>query len=233
MIAASARKGVIVSLERLARFAPLTGVAAVVFWVIGIFIIESGNTPGDDAPAAELATYFENEEVSIYLGGFALMIGSLLLIWFAGSLRASLAAAEGGVARLATIVFGAAVTKAVFDIAFFSGQIAGAFAANESKAPLTPEAAQALWFAGDGFFVAAEYASALLLTATGVAILRTRILPVWLAWVAFLLAIVALIPPIGWAELIFAFPIWLIVVSVLLYLRTPAEASGRGAAAPA
>jgi hypothetical protein len=42
-----------------------------------------------------------------------LVVGSLLLIWFAGSLRTAIALVEGGVARVATIVFGAAVAKAV------------------------------------------------------------------------------------------------------------------------
>jgi hypothetical protein len=213
-----------VDVQRWERFAPLTGVAAVVFWVLGIIIIEGvGDTPGDNSTAADIQRYFQSEEGSIYLGGLALSIGSLLLIWFAGSLRAAIATLEGGVARVASIVFGAAVAKAVFDIAFFAPQIAGAFGANEqdqSEAPLEPAAAQALWFAGDGFFVAAEFTAALLLVATAVAILRTGVLPRWFAWVSLLLAIVLLIPPIGWAGLIFGFPLWLLVVSVLLY-RSP------------
>jgi hypothetical protein len=206
--------------DRWERLAPLTGIAAVVFWVVGIIIIEgAGDTPDDDAPASAIASYFESEEGSIYLGGLALFIGSLLLIWFAGSLRAAVAELETGVVRLASIVFGAAVLKAVFDIAFFAPQIAGAFGANERDAPLEPAAAQALWIVGDGFFVAAEYAAALLLVATAVAALRTGVLPRWLAWISLLLALVLLIPPIGWAGLIFGFPLWLIVVSVLLYRR--------------
>jgi hypothetical protein len=204
------------------RLAPLTGVAAVVFWVLGILVVEGvGDTPGDDASPADIAAYFEGEEGSIYLGGFALFIGSLLLIWFAGSLRAAIAAAEPGIPRLASIVFGAAVVKAVFDMAFFAPQIAGAFGANESETPLTDEAAQALSYVGNGFFVAAAYAAALLLVATAVAVLRFRFLPVWLAWVSLVLAVVLIVPPIGWAALIIGFPLWLIVVSVLLYLRQP------------
>jgi hypothetical protein len=213
-----------VALERWERFAPLTGVAAVVFWILGIIIIEGfGDTPGDNAPAADIVRYFENEEGSIYLGGLALTIGSLLLIWFAGSLRATIASAEGGVQRLASIVFAAAVAKAIFDIAFIAPQIAGAFGANESTAPLEPGAAQALWFAGDGFFVAAEYTAMLLMVAFVVAVLRFGVLPRWLAWVSLLLAVVLLIPWIGWAGLIFGIPLWVIVVSLLLYARTPDE----------
>jgi hypothetical protein len=219
-----------VALERWERFAPLTGIAAVVFWVLAVVIVESGDTPGDDALATEMVRYFDAEETSIYLGGFALFIGSLLFVWFAGSLRAEVAAAEGGVSRMASIVFGAAVAKAIFDISTFAPQISGGFAANESDAPLTPGAAQALWTAGDGFFIAASYAAALFLVATAVAILRWRVLPRWLAPINLLIALVLLIPPIGWAALIFAFPLWVILVSVLLYRRGGTPAPAREAA---
>lgn len=211
--------------ERWARFSPLAGIAAVVFWVLGILIVEgAGDTPGDDATAETIAGYFDREEVSIYLGGLALFIGSLILIWFAGSLRAAVASVPTG-AGIAPVLFGAFVVKAVFDMAFFAPQIAGAFAANESDAPLTPEAAQALWFAGDGFFIAAEYAAAFALAVTAAAILRTGVLPRWLAWVNLLVVLVLLVPPIGWAALIFAFPLWLILASILLYRREPVASS--------
>jgi hypothetical protein len=208
-----------VSLERWERFAPFTGIVAVLFWVLGVVIVESGDTPNDDAAAVEVVRYFEGEEGTLYLGGFAIMLGSLFFVWFAGSVRATVADAEGGVLRIASILFGAAVAKAVFDMAVVAPQISGAFHANEYDAPLEPGAAQALWAAGDGFFVAAEYSAALFLLATAIAILRWSVLPRWLAWINLLIALVLLIPPIGWAALIFAFPLWVLLVSVLLYRR--------------
>jgi hypothetical protein len=216
-----------VALERWERFAPLTGIAAVVFWVLGVVIVESGDTP-DDAPAAEIVRYFENDEASIYLGVLSLFLGSLFFVWFAGSLRAVVAAAEGGVARLASVVFGFALAKAIFDVSVGVPQMSGAFTANETEAVLTPGAAQALWAAGDGFFVAAAYAAAFFLLATAIAILRWSVLPRWLAWVNVLVAIVLLIPPIGWAALIFAFPLWVLLVSVLLYRQGARSEVGAG-----
>jgi hypothetical protein len=54
---------------------------------------------------------------------------------------------------------------------------------------------------------------------TAIAILRTRLLPVWWAWISLVIAVVLLIPPIGWAAIIFGMPIWILVTSVLLYRR--------------
>jgi hypothetical protein len=56
-------------------------------------------------------------------------------------------------------------------------------------------------------------------------VLRHAVLPKWLGWLSLLIGIVLLIGPIGWAAFIFATPIWILIVSVLLYMRTPSAGS--------
>jgi hypothetical protein len=55
--------------------------------------------------------------------------------------------------------------------------------------------------------------------AVGLLILRSRGLPVWLGWVSLAIALLLAIIPIGWAGVVWAFPLWVPVTSVLLYLR--------------
>jgi hypothetical protein len=43
------------------------------------------------------------------------------------------------------------------------------------------------------------------------------VLPRWLGWFSLLIALVLLVPWINWAAFIFAVPLWVIVVSVLLW----------------
>jgi hypothetical protein len=206
--------------RRWERFAPLTGVVAVVFWVIGVLINEvAGDSPDDDAPAEEFAAYFEDETGSIYGGFFFFGLGTLFFLWFLGSLRAALARAEGGVARLASLAFAAGVGTAIFIFGFVAPELAGAIAADNSDRDLSPQTAEALFHIGVGFFAAAEFIAVVLLVATAVLILRTRIFPVWLAWANIVLAIGLLIFPIGWAVLIFGLPLWVLVVSWLLFQR--------------
>ena len=82
-------------IERWDRFAPLTGIWAVLFWVLGVVVLEGvAGTPADDTPEAILA-FFEGEENGIYLGSIFFFVGSAILIWWAGALRASIAAAGG------------------------------------------------------------------------------------------------------------------------------------------
>jgi hypothetical protein len=77
-------------------------------------------------------------------------------------------------ARLGSVVFGGGLAVAIMAMALPTSQIGGAFA-GEADAPLEPAAAQALWYGSNGFFIAAMYAAALLVIATAVAILRTRL----------------------------------------------------------
>jgi hypothetical protein len=58
-----------------------------------------------------------------------------------------------------------------------------------------------------------------LLVASGIVALRYGALPRWLAWVQFLVALVLLSGVIGWAALIFAFPLWVLLVSYLLWSK--------------
>lgn len=71
-----------------------------------------------------------------------------------------------------------------------------------------------------------------MLVAAGLVIVRHGALPRWLAWLSFLLALVLAIIPIGWAGLIFVFPIWVLATSVLLYLRSADEPVTTGPSAP-
>jgi hypothetical protein len=211
------------------RYAPLSAIGTVILWAAGFVTIESGNTPENGSPAEALA-YFEDDRMTIYLGAMLIMLGSLLLIWFTATLREAVVARSPESTRLGSVVFGGGLATALLSMALPTAQIGGAFA-GEADAPLDPAAAQALWYGSDGFFIATMYGAALFVFATAVAIFRTRMFPVWLGWVGMLLTIWLLLSFIGWIALIFVFPVWLIVVSVLLWRSTTAPAPA--AATPA
>lgn len=206
------------------RYAPLTGVLAVVLWVIGIIVLETAVEMKD--PATLLDSY-RTEESSIFLGGFLWVLGTFFFFWFLGSLRARLAAAEGGVRRLTALAFGGGVAAAVFGFAMPGPDVAAAIA---DDADLSEAAAVAIRVMSDVFFLGAEMSAAVLLAATGVHALRTGSLPSWLAWVSLVVALALIILPIGWAALLFAFPLWVLVVSFLLW---SASADTTAAGAPA
>jgi hypothetical protein len=203
------------------RLAALSGLVAVALWVIGVVIDETSGLPGDDPD--EILSWFQDESNTILAGSFIFMLGSLFFLIFVGALRVRLIRAEGESAFLTAIAFGAGVVVAAMTLLISGPNLAGALAEDE----LTPEAAQTLSVVDDAFFVGAELASALLLVATGLAILRYGALPRWVTWISFLFALWLLIPPIGWAGLLVGVPLWTITVAVLLWMRTDESTAAR------
>lgn len=211
------------------RFAPLAGVAAVVLWVIGIIVLTGPGHIGNnssDAPVAILAKYAAHSS-AIQWGAWSIMLGALAFIWFVGSLRAALFSAEGGTGRLATLVGMGGVATGIGVLLAH----APSFAAATTSDNLTAPAAKALILMDDVFFYAAEFSVAVLFFATAVSIFRWSALPTWLGWVSLVFAILAVIPPVGWAILGLGLPLWTLVVSWLLFAKQRGAPAGTAPAA--
>jgi hypothetical protein len=204
------------------RWEPLTGVIAVALWLIGVFIIEEvANPPESEASPEEVLAWFQDESGAIVSGGFLFMLGGAFFLWFLGSLRARLLAAEGPLGRLSALAFAGGVATAVFLIANPSADLAGGIEEDD----LSPTSADALHDLGDAFFVGAEVSATVLTLATGFVVIRTGALPRVFGWLSVLLAVWLAIGPIGWAGLLLGFPLWVLAASIMLTLppRAPAR----------
>ena len=201
---------------------------AVALWLIGVFIgEEAGNPPEAEASPVEVLAWYADESTAIVTGGFLFMLGGAFFIWFLGSLRARLLAAEGGLGRLSTIAFAGGLATAVFLIATPGPDVAGAIEEDD----LSPTSADALHDLSDAFFVGAEVSAIVLTLATGLLAIRTGALPRVFGWLSVLLAVWLAIGPIGWAGLLLGFPLWVIAASVLCTLPPTHQPSA--ATAPA
>jgi hypothetical protein len=196
--------------------AALSGIVAVALWIIGTAIREAIGV-SDVQTAQDSLAYLQDEENGVLASGLIFQIGALFFLIFLSALRSRLWAAEGGTKMLTTLAFASGVAVAIFLLALPAGDMAGAL-----EDDLGAEAAQALMALGNVFFIGAELSAAVLLFATGLLAVRLRVLPVWLGWASLVIALWLLIAPIGWAGLLIGVPLWVLVTSVLLYLR-PAE----------
>jgi hypothetical protein len=203
-----------VNWARLERFAPLTGIVAVALWIVGVIVQESADLADKDRPEEILAA-FQDDPNSLIAGGIVFAFGVVFFIWFLGSLRATLFAAEGGIGRLTSIAYGSGMLAALSLILQIAPSVQGAFDEND----LSPEAAQALKSVGEAAFGGTEFTLLAMFAAVGLLILRTRVFGAWLGWVSLAIALVLAIVPIGWAGVVWAFPLWTLVVSVLLFRR--------------
>ena len=198
------------------RLAPLDGVAAVVLWVAGVIVLQGpADQPDTDAAPAVALEFFKEHHDAILLGTFLYMLGTLFFLWFLGLVRAQLGPTEGGTRRLSSIAYGAGIVTAITQLLMPAVHATGAI----NRDHLSPDAAQVYLGLGTTFFYTAELATAVFLLATGLVSLSTRAFPGWLAWASVVMAAWLLIPPIAWPALLFGFPLWLVVVSVVLWAR--------------
>jgi hypothetical protein len=85
--------------DRWSRYAPPTGVVAVVTWITGAYLLEKTDRPTSDAL---FAAWVGDSKTELVVGGLILGFGVLFFLWFLGTLRATLIAAEGGSGRFST-----------------------------------------------------------------------------------------------------------------------------------
>jgi MFS family permease len=201
------------------RVTPLAGVLSVVLFIVGLVMLES-DAPGEKATGAELADYLADKLGMLAIGSVIFSVGAIALIWFLDGVRARIAPASGQLARLA---YGFGFATALFLVAAVMPDVAGAFASDNLDRNLDAGAAEAFTGMGDAFFFAAEMMLVGFFLAVGLAATQARALPAWLGWLSLVLAILALIPPIGWAVVVWGFPLWILIVSVLLWRRPAPE----------
>lgn len=202
------------SWARLERFAPLTGIVAVVLWVIGTIVTEGTDISEKDT-GLEVLRVFREDTNTILTGGIIFVFGAVFFIWFLGSLRARMLLAEGGLGRLTAIAYGSGMLAALCLLFQVAPLVQGALEEDD----LGPGAAQSLQSMSEAFFGGTEITLIPMFVAVGLLTLRTRVFPLWLGWVSFVIALVLAVIPIGWAGVVFLFPLWTLVTSVLLFVR--------------
>jgi hypothetical protein len=206
------------------RWSAVAGIKFVVLFVALGFLF--GEAP-ENPDAQQLAAFYEDQGgVRIALQFFFVGIGIAAFLWFAATLRAVLARAEGDPERLSSLAFGGGVATAVLVLVAGSAFIAPAsvvvFGEERALDPVLEEVVVSVGYIALNF---ALIASAVTFTATGLLALRTRVLPAWYAWTGFVVSL-ALVLNILYFVGFFAWLAWVLVTSILLLMR-PATPSRR------
>lgn len=214
--------------DKWAKYGALTGLAAVVLYVVGTLVLPK--PPDFDAPAAEVSAYFADEQSGIQVATAFYAAAGGLFLWFIGTLASALRQAEGG-PRLSSIAFGAGVASvAIFAVDLTMFAVASLRA---DQGVLGAEIQQALFDAGNLGFASGAFVFAALYAASGLVILRKGgPLPEWMGWLAMLTSILialrvgALFSTDGafaadglfgyWVGIV-SFLVWTAIASVMLY----------------
>ncbi len=209
-------------LKGLGRWAPLTGVAFAVLLFVGANV--SGNTPDADASPQKVVAYYESHRGGQHASTFLIVYSLVFGLFFAAALRSYLRgrSADGsliglGVSGMTVLAVGGATLAAVN------------FAATDVPGKISPTAEQALNVRQNDVFFGLLMGAGVFLIGFGLAIVKSAALPAWLGWAAVLFGVVA-VTPIGWISLIFALPLWSLIVAVLMVIRQKSSAPAAAAA---
>jgi hypothetical protein len=125
------RKEIAMSNDRNARLGALSGALAVVLIMVG-YSVATQDMPDVSASAAEWQAFASGSQSDIQTGTTIVAVGVFFFVWFLGSLRSALAAAEGGTGRLSSIAYAGGIASAGFFVIGLTAMQAAAFRTDSS-----------------------------------------------------------------------------------------------------
>jgi hypothetical protein len=206
-----------VRIERLSRWSPLTGILFVALVAVGGFGLE-GSTPGAGASGAHVIAFYAAHRGRERAGAIVIALALAAFLAFAATLRARWRTAAGTEA-LAALVLAAATVLATGTAVNASL----AYVLTEDPSRMSPATAQTLNLLSNDLLLATAVGAFLFGISAGLAILRGVQLPVWLGWLAFVVAVLFITPAelIGFVLLL----VWTVLVSIALIRRAEETAS--------
>jgi hypothetical protein len=173
------------------RLPPLSGALAVVLIVASF--AATATPPKQDAPTAEVVSFYTEHDTGQLVSASILSLGALLFLVFLGVLSATLRASSrrdpawflcygGGIVFVVGLTIFAGLTIALGDI---SGDI-------------DPSALRALHVLNQEMFFTVTIGAAGFLFGSGAAVLQGAPLPRWLGWAAIVIGVVAAVQATFW-----------------------------------
>jgi hypothetical protein len=192
------------------RLLPLSGSVFVVVALVAV-IGFAGDVPESTAPGAEVASFYDDEQMRQVIGAFLWVASIPFLVFFAVALAEFARSAEARTNWGYVVVGGSVLLGAI--LALLSAvQFAMTDGATNDVSPASLEALNLIL--GNGWVAFNGALGVMMLGAAGclLAAIRYR----WLGWVALVLGVALFIPFADFVALILSL-IWILVVSVLLF----------------
>jgi hypothetical protein len=201
------------------RITRWTGIGGVVFFLaLALAIFQDPNAPDSNASAAKVVKFYGSHKAEVTVNSYiteVTVVIALLFFWYLREYVASVAENR----RLANLGFAGAVLLAA------SGGLSGGFEQLlvNGVHDLDPGSMQTInALSEDSTNLLGGIGVAVLLGATGIAIIRSRVLPQWLGWVAAVVAVASLV--VGFFGLA-GVGVWSLIAGILLIIRARRQPS--------
>jgi hypothetical protein len=169
--------------DRYARYGAATGILFVLFVILGFVV--TPKPPAADAAPAEVLDYILDKQDTLHIVQLIFGVAGFFYLWFIGTLRSALGAAEGGEGRLATTAYGGGLVAAATLLVGFALAAVAALHPAENG----PELTRALIDASLLIPAVGAPAAVVFFVGNGLSILRSGYLPAWLGWLALVAAL--------------------------------------------
>jgi hypothetical protein len=193
------------------KFLPWTGALAGVLWGVQMFAAKSPDDPTD--PKA--VTVIADAVAQNYVAGFALLVGALMMVFFAAAARKSLRSGEASESTYSSVAHGGLLVAATGFGLLGGLQIALTNSAKAQDAAATAAIGQLAligWLPALVGLVAAFWG-------LGLGGLRNASLPKWFAIVTIVLGVVGALGPLAMV-IYLLLPLWLIAASAVTASRS-------------
>jgi hypothetical protein len=201
--------------------AAIAGVAYSVLTVVAL--IRLSRFPDLSVGEAELTAWYDDDAHQVWLiGALSLAaVGSIAFLWFVAVIRRRLGDSEDRF--FATVFLSSGIVYVAVWLVGAGALAAPAVAmAQLDVASVSPDSASlAGGMGGSMIRVVAPRLQAVFIFSTSTVILRSRVLPSWLAVVGYLIGLTLLVVPLVTQPVGLAFPVWVFIVSVVLMLKRP------------
>jgi hypothetical protein len=196
--------------DRMARWLGPLALGFLVSIALGFFIVGPTNSPGQNAPGAQVVTFYQNHSGRVWASLYIIGIGLALLTFFISGLRHALRDAAPNHRWLSTAAFaGGLIYIGGFGMAGMTHLIL-LEAAHNNRLDVAAQSN----FIDQQFPVPVILGIFVATLATGVAILAGSALPAWLGWLSVVMAAAALAGPVAFIAFL-AFPIWATIVGFM------------------
>ena len=198
--------------SRFERFAPLAGVAFVIL-VMASFMTFGDGPPSPDEPVEESARFWAENDTKLAVSVVLEGLGAIALVFFGAILAQALRPADGGPVGLWLLpLIGASIAATGFLV-----DASLTLALTSTAEDISPAGVEALSAFYENDFIPMAGGIAIIALSSGLLILRSGVLPKWLGWVAIALFVIG-VTPLGFVGFI-GMGIWILVVSVMLFMR--------------
>jgi len=206
--------------HRWERWAPVSGLVFVVSFLALFFLFFVPGELPPEAGAAQITDYYRGRGEAGFLLMYSLVgLAGAALLWFTGSLRASLRRIEPAPGRLSATAFGGGLASAILLLAGGATLLAPfSVVLLDSRGTLDPVLYSVVGGVG---FITIDFGllgAAVMVAASSLVGLRWGGLPAWFAWLGFIVAL-ALVLNILYFFGLFVWVGWMLLASIQLITR--------------